>query len=384
MDKVIILGNDHTNTLGLVQSMGCLGFRTFVYSWGKRTGIVKSSKYTTNFHGLSDVEACIKAIVDDFTVEANKIPILCSCDGAALAIEAHQTMLKEKFLFEHCCGNYTLSQLSEKNLQVKLAESAGFNIPKSIELTSLDELPKELPFYPPYIYKALKSVEGDKGDLTICRSIEDLREKLSKTLTKTHRVLIQQYIERDFEISVLGCATTSGACIIPAIENKLTLYPRNVGLECLSYIEPLTDHSIIDCIKSLLAKIKYVGLFSVEMMHCKNDGKFYFTEINLRNDGANNFIRKYGFNLPAFHIEDLTGIQVVGKENLVKREGFYIWEMHHFYSMLKKDISFKQWLSEIRKTIGWLVFDWKDIVPFIKQFSSPITDRMKLTKGGNY
>ena len=30
--------------------------------------------------------------------------------------------------------------------------------------------------------------------------------------------------------------------------------------------------------------LDYRDLISVEMMHCKNDGKFYFTEINLRND----------------------------------------------------------------------------------------------------
>ena len=30
--------------------------------------------------------------------------------------------------------------------------------------------------------------------------------------------------------------------------------------------------------------LDYRDLLSVEMMHCKNDGKFYFTEINLRND----------------------------------------------------------------------------------------------------
>lgn len=30
----------------------------------------------------------------------------------------------------------------------------------------------------------------------------------------------------------------------------------------------------------------------MEMMHSKTDDEFYFTEINLRNDGANSFVYK--------------------------------------------------------------------------------------------
>lgn len=383
---VVILGNDHTNTLGLVQSMGPVGFQTFVYAWGVRTGIVKSSKYLTRFTGLKDVEACIQAIVEDFKgCQTNyRIPILCSCDGAALAVEKYSEILSQRFVFEHCYGDYSISSLCEKDLQVRLAAKAGFNTPHSYELGQNYFLDKKSLFSPPYIYKALKSVEGDKGDLTICQSFEELQKKVDKTLKKTPRVLIQQYIERDYEISILGCSLSDGTCLIPALENKLTLYPKNVGLECLAYVEALKNAEIIKCINNLLSEIKYIGLFSVEMMHCKNDGKFYFTEINLRNDGANSFILKYGINLPAFHVQDITGITIDNKESTCKTPGFYIWEMHHFYSLLKKELSFKDWYSEIKKSKGGLVFSFKDLKPFLRQFTFPLTNKLKITKGGNY
>lgn len=64
------------------------------------------------------------------------------------------------------------------------------------------------------------------------------------------------------------------------------------------------------CIENLVSAAGYVGLFSVEMMHCKDDDKFYFTEINLRNDGAEAFVTKYGANLPLNHVEDLLRLAI--------------------------------------------------------------------------
>lgn len=73
------------------------------------------------------------------------------------------------------------------------------------------------------------------------------REELEKNLNSldyTKKVLLQQYIKRDYEISILGCGLSSGICLIPAIENKLTLYPKHVGLECLANMQSLEDGPI--------------------------------------------------------------------------------------------------------------------------------------------
>lgn len=381
MNNIVVLGNDHTNTLGLIQSLGGLGYSIYAAVWGLKTGIVKSSKYLEELITGNSPGNCIQAIYDRFKNEPEKTIILCACDGAALELEKNKDLLQENFLFEYTCGSYSISQLQEKNLQVKLASKAGFNIPLSIEISDPERIPQKPVFNGPYIYKALKSVEGDKGDLTICSDWSELTEKAKKTLTKTPRILVQQYINRDYEVSILGCNLRSGECIIPAIENKLTLFPKNVGLECLAYVEELTDSTIIKPIKNLLMKIGYIGLFSVEMMHCKNDNKYYFTEINLRNDGANSFIRKYGVNLPLIHINDLNNSltdNLIGAEAL--NPGFYIWEMHHFYSLLHREISIFKWLKEISKAKGFLVCDRNDFKPFVRQFTFPLINKLRKSK----
>ena len=378
MGKVVILGNDHTNTLGLAQSLGLAGFEVFAAVWGLETGIVRFSKFVKKVIIGHSPDECICRIADFFANCDEKIPILCSCDSAALAVEKYADTLIGKFVFEYAQGDKSISRLQEKNLQVELAEEVGFHTPKSFEVENVDDIDNKLTFESPYIYKALKSVEGDKSDLTVCRSREELKTKINKTLKKTPRVLVQQYIERDYEISILGCGLTNGECIIPALENKLTLFPKNVGLECLAQIVPLRDEKIINPIKALIN----VGLFSVEMMHSKSEDIFYFTEINLRNDGAQSFIRKYGVNLPEIHVADLLGQQFsIGNKN---KEGYYIWEIHHLYSLLYRDLSFCQWVKELCKARGGLVFDIKDPLPFFRQLAYPLLTKLKIVKVRNY
>lgn len=178
-------------------------------------------------------------------------------------------------------------------------------MPKSWHLAIGDKLPLDLIF--PCLIKPLVSCEGAKSDIRVCANNDELQRDYN-SLNFTKNVLIQTYIERDYEISILGCALTNGHCILPAIEYKLTLYPKYVGLECLANIHPFTDETLRYLVENLIAKIGYVGLFSIEMMHSSTDNKFYFTEINLRNDGAQSFITKYGANLALNHVEDLLGI----------------------------------------------------------------------------
>ena len=207
-------------------------------------------------------------------------------------------------------------------------------------------------------------------------------KKNLNTLNYTKNVLLQQYIEHDYEISILGCGLLSGKCIIPVVENKLTLYPKYVGLECLANMQPLEECIIKKNIENLIETTGYVGLFSVEMMHCKNDDKFYFTEINLRNDGAEALVTKYGANLPLNHIEDLLGLPLTEQKEI--HPGYYIWDMHHFLSLIHRDISLITWIKDIRKSKGFMLYFKEDKKPFFKQYTNWILSKLHLRKNESY
>ena len=378
MSLVIVFGNDHTNSVGVIQSLGMVGYKSIGLLFGNRSDFVKSSRYTARVITSKDPQSCIEKLLKNIPKSNSKIPIIACCDMAALTLERNADKLKKYFVFEHST-NYTLDYLARKENQVWMASEVGFNVPKSWNLQDSKEIPADVCF--PCLIKPLVSCEGAKSDIRVCRSFEELKMNLN-TLGHTRNVLLQQYIERDYEISILGCGLTSSDCIIPAVENKLTLYPKYVGLECLADMQPLEDESIKSSIRKLIKMTGYVGLFSVEMMHCKNDNKFYFTEINLRNDGAEALVTKYGANLPLNHVEDLLGIPLTKQREF--HPGFYIWDMHHFLSLVHGDISFMTWIKEIRKSNGFMLYFANDKKPFFKQYSNWILSKLHLRKNELY
>jgi predicted ATP-grasp superfamily ATP-dependent carboligase len=376
--EVIILGNDHTNSLGVAQALANCSFTVKAYVWGNKSGMLKSSKSVSEVQGHKDVQKCIDAIIEDYKGSKNKVAIIACCDDAALCLEKNSNRLAPQFVFEYS-SIINLHDCAKKELQVELAQECGFSVPKSWKLDPNFTIPDDVVY--PCLIKPLISCKGAKSDIRVCKDRDDLILNLS-TLGHTKSVILQQYIDRDYEISILGCSMSNGDVYIPAVENKLTLYPKYVGLECLANVQPLEDKSLCNAVISMIRKIGYVGLFSVELMHCKNDDKFYFTEINLRNDGANSFICKYGVNLPLNHVEDLFGMEITKYNNF--NPGYYIWEMHHFLSLVHRERSLKLWLSDVRKCRGFLTYYPNDKKPFFKQFSNWFLTKLKLKKASKY
>ena len=366
--EVIVLGNDHTNSMGVIQSLGIEGFHVVAFVWGVKTGLLRSSRYTKELYCAKDAQGCIDKMLKVYSNTECLIPIIACCDTAALVLEENASRLPCKFLYESARGAYSLTQLQEKNLQVKLAIKAGFYVPKTVEVLSVDKLNNDLPFDGPYLIKPLKSVEGAKKDIIVCNDFASLQSKASTVLSHTPRILVQQYIDKDYELSILGCAMRNGTVLIPAKEIKHTLYPPKTGLESKAIMTDLNEEYLKKSINTLIEEIGYVGLFSVELMHNHIDDKYYFTEINLRNDGAQPFMRKYGVNLPTIHVFDLLECPYSIPEK--KHPGLFLWEMHHFESLRSRTISLKTWLSDIVSARGYLLTCKKDYLPFFKQFET--------------
>ncbi|MBQ6085471.1 MAG: ATP-grasp domain-containing protein [Bacteroidaceae bacterium] len=378
INRIIVFGNDHTNNVGVIQSLGLAGIRSIGLLFGGITGFVACSKFTEKVITAKDSQTCIEKLLMEETIEGEKTPIIACCDDAAMALERNKERLKEHYVFGHSF-NYSLSYLSIKEHQVRMAQEAGFRVPQTWNLNETKEIPYDVCY--PCLIKPLISSEGAKTDIRVCRTREELEKNLN-SLTYTKSVLLQQYIERDYEISILGCGLSSGKCLIPAVENKLTLYPQYVGLECLVNMQPLEEGTIKSCIEQLVESIGYVGLFSVEMMHCKEDGKFYFTEINLRNDGAEAFLTKYGANLPLNHVQDLLGYPLTEQKQY--HPGYYIWDMHHFLSFVHRDIPFLTWLKEIKMSKGFMMYFKEDRKPFFRQYKNWILQKFHIRKNESY
>lgn len=373
MNKAIVLGNDHTNSIGLIHSLGRCGVYTIVVVWGRKTGMVPSSKYVSEFYSAATPQACMDLIIDKFTQTDDKFVIFPGCDGAAVVLEEYRKKLSSNFLFQHVNGCHTLKELDNKKLQVEIAKKSGFRTPKSWDLASPNDIPADISF--PCIIKSLIAMEGSKSDLLVCNDLEQLQKNLVVVLSRTPRVQVQQYIEKDYDFDVMGCRFLDGEIYIPVCLKKLGIYPPKVGLATVSETTTVPNE-IFDAASNYIKHVDYYGIFDFEYMHSTTDDHNYFIECNLRNSGSNAFAHRAGYNLPLYHFKDM--IHTLDKKEINRNPietKHYIREMNLFLAFRSKHITLKKFVGEWKRSDGNLTYYKDDKKPFFKEFL-PIFKRM--------
>ena len=178
---------------------------------------------------------------------------------------------------------------------------------------------------------------------------------------------------------MMGCAYKNGEVHIPLSDRMVKFNRQLQDTSTISYIEPLDAEIAVEVekIKTLMNEVGYVGLFSVEFMHNKKDGLIYFTEVNFRNDGENAFIVHEGVNLPFLHFQDLLDKPKKLFTPTTKSKK-YIWEGIHFSNLIKKGITFREWLSDLKGVNGFLYYFKDDKAPFFYQFANKILRKFHL------
>jgi predicted ATP-grasp superfamily ATP-dependent carboligase len=274
-------------------------------------------------------------------------------------------------------GVYTMEQLMNKELQIKLAIKHKFNVPYSVCVSKPFCVPEAMVY--PCIVKPLISCMGDKRDILIAQNSEDLKDILENRVTFSESVIIQQFIQRDYEYCMMGCAFKNGHVYIPLTDRPVKFNHKLQDTSYINYIEPVTGEIAVEVekIKTLMNEVGYVGLFSVEFMHDSNKDIVYFTEINFRNDGTNSFIVHCGVNLPYLHYQDLLDLphKIYTPISESKK---YIWEGIHFSNLIRNGISFREWFSDLKGVDGFLYYFKDDKAPFFYQFVNKILRKFHL------
>ena len=113
MKILIVFGNDHTNTVGVIQSLGKAGYMSVGLLFGQKTRYVSSSNYTVDIITGKDPQDCIDKLLESQYANVTKCPIVACCDMAALTLEKNSDRLRGKFVFEYA-KNYSLEFLAKK------------------------------------------------------------------------------------------------------------------------------------------------------------------------------------------------------------------------------------------------------------------------------
>ena len=360
--QVIIIGDSFNNTLGLIRSLGEAKVGVVLLLVGDDRLYVSKSRYLKagKVYYLAKLEECLP-IINQLYDSSKMQYIICSNDKAAHFIDANEEELSQHF-FTPMRGKH-LGNLMDKDVQCTLAEQCGILVPQSFIYDRGDEFPHSCSY--PILLKPTNSNLGQKSDIHICYSYDDVLQSLSQETSCT-KYIVQEYIEKEFEINLIGVSTDRGVCIPGGIK-KLRHYPT-IYSPC-SYGKYISCSALgIDTvpIERFMKEVGYRGPFSVEFLHTK--GKNYFMEVNFRHDGLAYTATAAGANLLQVYID------VNSSEGKIRDT--YMMDLSIDYCHVKDGtISFFTWLNDFLRTGCQLNFNWRDPMPTLCYYWSKVSSK---------
>lgn len=370
--ECVIVGGDHFNPLWLARSLGKEHIfpDIIILNSRKTKSFVTKTKYANRTFVVSSKAELIDLLVSNHFRE--KMVLITAGDDVASAIDENYNRLNDKFFLPNCKEQQgKLVEAMDKKIMNDLADKVGINIPLTIkfDFSSNNNLDYDHIIYP-CIVKPEKSFSGHKQDFRICYNKENLIAELSSIKSSCSEVLIQEYIEPDFEFLVNCVRLSNGKNIIPGVIKKemkgTNLY--DLGMTFIARTDTNVDNYIdTQLIDKFIDQYNYHGLYSIEFIYAK--GKAYFLELNLRSDATLFISTTNGVNLPflwynSFQIENKKTIHLQTKYSEIVSFGMaevsYFKTMPFFHPI--------KMIKTLKRMNSFSIFSWSDIKPFIYKF----------------
>lgn len=365
MNKVIIIGDSTHNTLSAVRSFGEGKIPlTLILVCLKDTCYVRYSKYLkpSNLYIVSELDECA-AILERLATVKDQL-LMTTFDAAAEWVDARESQLSKMFITP--CRGKQLGALFNKEAQCKLAKECGLTVPNSVVYHRGENIPKDLPY--PVITKPLVSSEGEKSDIHICGNDTELAKSLA-TNSHCNDFVIQEFIEKEYEINTTGVSTNQGVIIGGGI-HKYRHWPQIVGAASFGVFERIGQFNIdTAAVSRFIKETGYHGPFSVEFLHTK-EGKNYFMEVNFRNDGLAYASTCAGANLHALYADDSKKIDW----SKFRRTYMMNYSIDLLY-VKEGSISMYQWFKDFFKTRCFINICMSDLGPTIYYYIDKISSK---------
>lgn len=361
VNKVVVFGGSHHNTLGVIRSLGEKGLEPYLIVVSNEPSFVTRSRYIKKWWLVHDEKDGIDILLKEFNKLKNKSVLICTSDSASSWVDLNLDQLSDRFYLPSA-GNILgrITSFMNKTIQANLALKHGLDVPYSYEMNSKETLEDKFTY--PVIVKPLRSIDGVKSDIRICKNFQELKEYF--ILLDDEDIQIQKYIDKEFEFQVIGCSLSQGSnLIVPGI-SKILRCPSNTNTGFLKIL-PLNEFCFdFKGICGFIKEIGYSGLFSMEFIRDKN-GKDYFMEINLRNDGNAYSVTAAGVNLPyVWYLGNILEDSLINEPLLIKKQIYVMPEISDFHLACKGFVSLKEWWKDFRKTDSFLLYNKKDKRPF--------------------
>lgn len=372
--KFIILGSDHSNTLGQIRCLGEMGIRPIVIITEKRPYIINKSKYIGEYHIVDTIYDGPKYVLEHYSNEEYSPFIYTDRDDIMCAIDDYYDELKGKFIFWNAGQKGRIRQLINKEVQIALAKECGLNVIPT-EHVKRGGMPKELQY--PIFTKATNSLNPYwKANAFICNSAEELKTAYSRM--GIEEVLLQKYIRKKDEMPIEGISIDGGREVKLLVKKSSLRFADN-GFGIYSKLSIFQDDDLENKVINFMRKARYTGIFEIEFI-IDEGGIAYFMEVNFRNTMFNHACADYGFNiLYLFAISALSNhIDLNDITPLNNKEHTVMYEFDDLkLSVIQGKLPLWRWIKEFISTNSFLYIDKHDMAPFWSLLRHKITDKLR-------
>ena len=379
--EIIIVGGNHHNGLGLARIFGLNGMKvnSIVIDEHSKKSFLRLSKFVNNSRCFKTEKDAFDFILTHY-IPNGKYFIIPYSDGAAYELDNRLNEFK-KFLLPSISGKQSkLAKMMEKQNQYDFAIENNIKIAKTVVINFKQDYLldiKKIKF--PVILKPIISAEGDKKDITICHSLEEFEEAINILKNKNYnRILVQEFLNIDYEIDVFGCIMKNSKhiCLIPT--KTIRSWPVNGGTNSFSQI--ITDKDIVNKCKkiiNILKKSGFYGLYDIELFVI--DKEVYLNEINYRNSGDVYMGINQQYYYPIAYIYDYLEIQY-NIEEYPRIPSFAMTECADIRNVLNKNLSLKDWKKDYNISSDYALKFKGDMRPAFSRYFYYIIQFLKRKK----
>ena len=378
-NKVILIGGNHHNGLGLARSFGVNGIKPYgvIVGEGAEHGFVRKSKYWAKTWVIKSDDEIVEFLLNSFQNEKEKPVVIPYSDGAAEEIDLNLDRLKEHFLLPSIGGQQgKIAELMDKQKQVEFAQTYGIPMAKScvVDLNDI-RLPENMIY--PCIVKPVVSAEGEKSDIRKCDTetqtvayLQELRKK------GYHRFLVQEYLNYDTEYLMVGSISGQNQCWVNS--KKIRVWPVVGGSSsCLQVTNQKNVSDFFESVRYAFQQITYDGFYDVDVLQV--NGKLYLNEVNWRNSGTIYSVLGSKVYYPVNWYYWKTQNQ--SPENFIQScldETVYtIDESLDLRHVVCGNITLKQWLRDKKKSKAFALWYTPDMRPAIAQYLHLLKELIK-------
>ena len=310
--SILVVGGDHYNTLAAVRCLGRerVPFDLMLHDEGayRKSRIAKSRYAPLSGREVGDSEDELRDAIKEWASErAGDTLVAYPCSD--LAERVIEECLPGSVHPSFTKGSYSALELMDKHKQAEWARKRGVNVAMD-DTAALDgsEEPSDLfRKFGKCIFKPVESALGSKTDIRIASTAEEVADCLSFYRSCGYEtILVQQFVEFDYELVANGCILKSGEILWHLIK-KIQIHPKKGGSLAYGVLE--SDPSICEQAHAFIQRLAdegFWGTFDIEFF--VQDGDVSLNECNFRQSGPAFSLVNRGVPFPAIWIKDALGI----------------------------------------------------------------------------